>query len=127
MSSNDYRQFFNEQSFWQKLQKFGKAAGIQVAYSALLLFYLMKEPTVPLKAKVTIAAALGYFILPTDAIPDLLPIVGFSDDLGVLIFALSQISGNITPELQEKAKTQLRSWFKEFDEAKLDEIHSKIF
>ena len=127
MNPNDYRQFYDEQSFLQKLKTFGKTAGVQVAYSALLLFHLMKEPTVPLKAKVIIAAALGYFIFPTDAIPDLLPLVGFSDDLGVLIFALSQISGNITPAVQEKAKTQLRTWFKDFDEAKLDEIHSKIF
>jgi len=127
MNTNDYRQFYDEQSFLRKLKKFGKTAGVQVAYSALLLFHLMKEPTVPVKAKVTIAAALGYFILPTDAIPDLLPLVGFSDDLGVLIFALSQISGNITPAVQEKAKKQLRTWFKDFDEAKLDEIHSKIF
>lgn len=127
MTQDDYKDYYNEQSFKQKLQKFAKTAGVQVAYSALLLFYMMKEPLVPLKAKVTIAAALGYFILPTDAIPDLLPLIGFGDDLGVLIFALSQISGNITPDIQEKAKSQLRSWFNEIDENKLDEIHSKIF
>lgn len=127
MIPHDYKQFYNEQSFKQKLQQFAKTAGLQVAYAALLLFYLMKEPSVSVKAKVTIAAALGYFILPTDAIPDLAPLVGFSDDLGVLIFALSQISNNITPEVQHKAKNQLRAWFKEFDEAKLDEINSKIF
>lgn len=127
MNQDDYKNYYNEQSFRKKLQKFAKTAGVQVAYSALLLYHMMKEPSVPLRAKVTIAAALGYFILPTDAIPDLAPLVGFSDDLGVLIFALSQISGNITPEVQEKAKKQLRSWFKDFDEDKLDEIHSKIF
>ncbi|MGQ7869834.1 YkvA family protein [Sunxiuqinia sp. sy24] len=127
MNPHDYKQFYSEQSFKRKLQQFGKTAGLQVAYSALLLFFLMKEPSVSIKAKVTIAAALGYFILPTDAIPDLAPLVGFSDDLGVLIFALSQISSNITPQVQDKAKSQLRSWFCEFDEAKLDEIHSKIF
>ncbi len=127
MTQDDYKDYYNEQSFKQKLQKFAKTAGVQVAYSALLLFYMMKEPLVPLKAKVTIAAALGYFILPTDAIPDFLPLIGFGDDLGVLIFALSQISGNITPDIQEKAKSQLRSWFNEIDENKLDEIHSKIF
>ena len=127
MTQDDYKDYYNEQSFKQKLQKFAKTAGVQVAYSALLLFYLMKEPSVPLKAKVTIAAALGYFILPTDAIPDFLPLIGFGDDLGVLIFALSQISGNITSDIQERAKSQLRSWFNEIDEDKLDEIHSKIF
>ena len=127
MNQDDYKHIYNEQSFKQKIQKFGKTAGIQVAYSALLLFYLMKDPRVPVKAKLTIAAALGYFILPTDAIPDLLPLIGFGDDLGVLIFALSQLSGNITPEIQERAKNQLRIWFKQIDEEQIDEIHSKIF
>ncbi|WP_321290732.1 YkvA family protein [uncultured Sunxiuqinia sp.] len=127
MNKEEYKDFYNEQSFKNKLQKFAKTAGIQVVYSALLLYYMMKDPSVPLRAKVIIAAALGYFILPTDAIPDLAPLVGYSDDLGVLIFALSQISDSITTELQEKAKSQLRSWFNDFDEEKLDEIHAKIF
>jgi len=54
-------------------------------------------------------------------------LIGFGDDLGVLIFALSQISDHITPELRDRAKSQLRNWFREVDEEKLDEIHSKIF
>lgn len=127
MNEDDYKQLYNEKSFRQKLKQFGKTAGVQVVYSALLLYYVMKEPGVSLKAKVTIAAALGYFIFPADAIPDFMPLIGFGDDLGVLIFALSQISGNITPEIEAKAKSQLRSWFKEIDEEKIDEIHSKIF
>ena len=126
MNQDDYKHYYSEKSFKQKLHRFAKTAGIQVAYSALLLFYLMKEPTVPLKAKVTIAAALGYFIFPIDAIPDILPLIGFGDDLGVLIFALSQISGNITPEIQEKAKNQLHIWFKQVDEDLINEINSKI-
>lgn len=127
MNQEDYNHYYNETSFMQKLQKFAKTAGIQVVYSALLLYYLMKDPSVSLKAKVTIGAALGYFILPTDAIPDFTPLIGFGDDLGVLIFALSQMSDNVTPELREKAKNQLRNWFREIDEQKIDEIHSKIF
>jgi len=127
MNQDDYKHYYNEQSFKQKLQKFAKTAGIQVVYSALLLYYLMKDPSVPLKAKVTIGAALGYFIFPTDAIPDFMPWICFGDDLGVLIFALSQISDHITPELRDRAKSQLRNWFREVDEEKLDEIHSKIF
>ena len=127
MNQDDYNHLYDEQSFRQKLQKFSKTAGIQVVYSALLLYYMMKDPSIPLKAKVTIAAALGYFIFPMDAIPDFTPLIGFGDDLGVLIFALSQISGNITPEIQKKAKDQLRTWFNQIDEDKIDEIHSKIF
>ena len=123
----DYQQHYSDESFRSKLKSYAKTAGLQVVYAALLLYYLMKDNSVPLKAKVTIAAALGYYILPTDAIPDLAPLIGFSDDLGVLIFALSQISSHITPEVKDKAKGQLQTWFKQVDQEEIDKLHDKIF
>lgn len=123
----DYQRHYSDESFRTKLKDYAKAAGLQVVYAALLLYYLMKDGSVPLKAKFTIGAALGYFILPTDAIPDLTPLIGFSDDLGVLIFALSQISSYITPEVKEKAKRQLQTWFKQIDQEEIDKLHDAIF
>ena len=123
----NYQQYYSEDSFKEKLQNFAKSAGLQVVYAALLLYFLMKNGQIPLKAKITIAAALGYFILPIDAIPDLAPLIGFSDDLGVLIFALSQISNHITPDIQKQAKEQLLKWFKKVDESEIEKLHSKIF
>ena len=124
--NEDYQQHYSDESFKAKLKGFAKTAGLQVVYAALLLYYMMKNPSVSLKAKFTITAALGYFILPTDAIPDIAPLIGFSDDLGVLIFALSQISSNITPEVKEKAKGQLKTWFKQVDEEEIEKLHDKI-
>ena len=124
--NEDYQQHYSDESFNAKLKGFAKTAGLQVVYAALLLYYMMKDPNVSLKAKFTITAALGYFILPTDAIPDIAPLIGFSDDLGVLIFALSQISSNITPEVKEKAKGQLKTWFKQVDEEEIEKLHDKI-
>jgi len=74
----------------------------------------------------TIAAALGYFILPTDAIFDFTPLIGYTDDLGVLLFALTQVSSNITPEIKAKARKKLRDWFGEINEEELKELESKI-
>ncbi|MGQ8335626.1 YkvA family protein [Sunxiuqinia sp. A32] len=125
--NDQYQKYYSDDSFREKLKKFAKTAGLQVVYAALLLYFLIKEPKVPLKAKITIGAALGYFILPTDAIPDLAPFIGFSDDLGVLIFALSQISDHITPEVQTNAKQQLINWFKQIDQEEIDKLHDKIF
>ena len=125
--NENYQQHYSEESFRTKLKSFAKTAGLQVVYAALLLFYMMKDPNVPIKAKLTIAAALGYFILPTDAIPDLAPLIGFSDDLGVLIFALSQLSKHVNQEIRKQAKNQLVNWFKQIDEEELDKIHDKIF
>lgn len=97
-----------------------------MVYSALLLYFIMKDEQVSVRTKVMITAALGYFILPTDAIPDLFPLMGFTDDLGVLIFALSQIRNNITQEIREKARTQLLNWFSRIDESEIEKLHSNI-
>jgi uncharacterized membrane protein YkvA (DUF1232 family) len=81
---------------------------------------------VGLKTKVSIAAALGYFILPTDAIFDLTPLIGYSDDLGVLLFVLSQVASSITPEVKEKARQKVDEWFGTVDPADIAEIELKI-
>jgi len=118
--ANQYSKHFSENSLWEKIKKFSKEAGQKVIYVVLLLFYIMKDSGVPIKAKLSIAAALGYFILPTDAIFDFTPIIGFSDDLGVLLFTLSQVSKNITPEVKSKARAKLSDWFSKIDD---DELH----
>ena len=62
---------------------------------------------------------MGYFILPADAIFDLTPIIGYSDDLGVLLFTLTQISGVITNEVKEKARNKINEWFSEINEKEI--------
>ncbi|QIA09810.1 YkvA family protein [Draconibacterium halophilum] len=124
---NRYSKYFSEQSMWEKLKKFGKAAGAKVVYAVLLLFYTFEDKGVGLKTKLSIAAALGYFILPTDAIVDLTPLIGFSDDLGVLLFTLSAVAGSITPEIKAKAREKLHEWFGEINPDELKEIDNKTF
>ena len=111
---------------WSKISGFAKSAGQQVVYAVLLLFYMMKDPGTELKKKVIIGAALGYFILPADAIPDLTPLLGFTDDLGVLIYALSQISSTITDDIRQKAKQKLHEWFQKVDDKQLMLLESRI-
>ncbi|WP_319511460.1 YkvA family protein [uncultured Draconibacterium sp.] len=122
-----YSKYFTEQSLWEKLKKFGKTAGAKVVYAVLLLYYTFEDKSVGLKTKLSIAAALGYFILPTDAIVDLTPLIGFSDDLGVLLFTLSAVAGSITPEIKAKAREKLNDWFGEVNPDELKEIDNKTF
>lgn len=124
---NKYSKYFSEQSLWDKLRKFGKSAGAKVVYAVLLLYYTFEDKSVGIKTKLSIAAALGYFILPTDAIVDLTPIIGFSDDLGVLLFTLSAIATNITPETKAKAREKLHDWFGEINPEELSEIENNTF
>jgi uncharacterized membrane protein YkvA (DUF1232 family) len=121
-----FERFFTEESLWKKISNFSRVAGIKVVYAALLLYYIMTDRLVGVKTKISIAAALGYFILPTDAIFDLTPIIGYTDDLGVMIFVLTQVASNITPEIKEKARERLAGWFGRINETELQELENNI-
>jgi uncharacterized membrane protein YkvA (DUF1232 family) len=125
--NSEYAKYYSEESLWEKIKKFSKAAGAKVIYAVLLLYYAMSDKNVSIKTKLYIAAALGYFILPTDAIFDLTPIIGYSDDLGVLLFALKQLANCITPEVQQKARAKIKEWFEGVEEKELKELEEKIF
>ena len=101
---------YNENSFWNKIKTVFKSAGREVIEKALWLYYAAQDPKVPLAAKTTIYTALAYFILPVDLIPDFLP-MGYTDDLGVLIAAVSTVSMYITEDVKQKANDTLRQWF----------------
>ena len=127
MIKKQFVKYYNKKSLWEKLKKFSRQAGQKVVYNVLLLYYVMIDKGVSLKTKTAIAAALGYFILPLDAIPDLTPLIGFSDDLGILLFTLSQVSGNITPEIKIRAKKQLLDWFDRNGKTELKGFESQNF
>jgi len=124
---NNYSKYYSETGLWEKIKKVAKTAGTKVVYAVLLLYYAMQDKSMSMKTRLSIAAALGYFILPTDAIFDLTPIIGFSDDFGVLMFVLTQISASITIEVMDKAKLKIEEWFGKIDEDQLREIEEKLF
>lgn len=108
---NDSIQSYSESDFWKKINKFALKAGKKVAKKALILFYTHQQTETPLWAKTVIVGALAYFILPTDAIPDVVPVAEYTDDLGALIAALSSVEKYITPEVEQLAKKKLQNWF----------------
>lgn len=124
--SAKYRKQYSEASFWDKMKRVAKSAGMKVVYPALLLQYMLKSNDVPLKAKLILSAALGYFILPIDFIPDFAPLLGFTDDLGVLLLIIRQMAVHITPEIRKNAREHLRKWFGETDEEKLDLLENEF-
>ena len=106
---------YSDQGFWQKMARFAKRAGREVVEKALWLYYALQRPETPLWAKRVIVGALAYFILPFDFISDLLPGIGFTDDLGVIMAALSTVAMYITPAVQEQARKKVIEWFGELD------------
>jgi uncharacterized membrane protein YkvA (DUF1232 family) len=106
-----YEDSYNDDSFWKKVKDFAKTAGENVLEPALKLYYVFQDEDTPAWAKTTIVGALGYFISPIDAIPDVIPVVGFSDDLGVLVAAVATVAAYIKEEHTNKAKETLKQWF----------------
>ena len=111
MTETKFEKQFSDDGFWDKVKKFAKSAGESVLEPALKLYYATQDPETPAWAKTTIYGALGYFISPIDAIPDLTPIVGYSDDLGVLVAATATVAAHIKKKHKEKSKETLKQWF----------------
>lgn len=126
LKSARYRKHYSDASFWDKLKRVAKVSGMKVVYPALLMHYLLKSDDVPLRAKLILTAALGYFILPIDFIPDFAPLLGFTDDLGVLLLILRQMAVYITPEIRKLAREHVRKWFGDTDAEQLDLIEKEF-
>jgi len=119
-------QAYSEKNFWNKVQKYALSAGVKVIYAVLLLYYALKEPKTPSWAKGVIFSALGYFISPLDAIPDIVPIAGYTDDLGVLALALVAVGMFIDNNVKSKAREKILEWFPNVAEDEFSEIDAKL-
>jgi uncharacterized membrane protein YkvA (DUF1232 family) len=73
------------------------------------MYFCLLDTKTPLWVKGTAAAALAYFILPFDAIPDILPAVGLSDDAGMLAATLTAIAAHITDEHRARARAWMQT------------------
>jgi uncharacterized membrane protein YkvA (DUF1232 family) len=126
MKSETYGRHYSDASFWDKLKSYARTAGMKVVYAALLLQYTMKSDDVSLKTKLIISAGLGYFILPLDFIPDFAPMLGFAEDLGVLMLILNQVSNSITPEIKKQARDHVHKWFGDTENEQMDDLEKNL-
>lgn len=120
MKNSDYAKDYSEDSFWTKLGNYAVTAGKEVVEKALMLFEALKDKDTPAWAKGVIVAALGYFISPVDAIPDVIPFIGYADDLGALAAAFAAVAAHVKDEHVASARATLERWFgaPKADEAK---------
>ena len=102
---------YSEPRFRDKLARAASAAGREVVEKALWLYFAAQRPETPRWAKATVYGALAYFIVPLDAIPDVTPIAGFTDDLSVLVLAVGTIARYIDGAVKEKTRHVLARWF----------------
>ncbi|EGC18377.1 hypothetical protein HMPREF9098_0183 [Kingella denitrificans ATCC 33394] len=111
--SEQYQNEYSEQGLWNKIKEYSKTIGESVLSPVLTLYACAEDSKnpIPTWVKTTIYSALGYFILPVDVIPDVIPAVGYTDDVGVLVAALAAVSLYIKPEHKEFAQEKLKQWF----------------
>lgn len=108
---NRYQKEYSEAGFWQKAKAVGKSAGKTVMEPALRLYYVTQSTEVPTMAKARAMAALGYFILPLDVIADLLPVIGLTDDVAVMLVAIASLAKYIDDDVRARAQGKLQEWF----------------
>ena len=114
-----YEQHYNDSSFLDKVTKYGKLIGITALYKAVQLWFVLQKPDVPAGTKAVIMGALGYLITPLDFLPDLLPVLGYTDDMVAITFALIKVQGYIDEEVERKSKRLLTKIFGEEAVSKL--------
>ncbi len=94
-----------KRNFWRKLRRV--AARNPFAEELLAAYYCAFDKDTPLTVKATLMAAIAYFVLPVDAIPDALPVIGFTDDAAVLATAIKLVASNIRPVHRDAARDAL--------------------
>ena len=93
------------EKFWRTARR----AARQVPFmdEVVAAYYCALDKRTPLRAKGILLAALGYFILPVDTIPDIVLGLGFTDDVAVLTAALAAVRAHMTPAHRRAAREAL--------------------
>lgn len=102
---------YSEPRFREKLARVARAAGRELVEKALWLYFAARRPETPRWARATVYAALAYFVVPLDAIPDLAPVAGYTDDISVLGLAVVTIAAYIDDGVKARTRRVLGRWF----------------
>jgi len=92
--------------FWVKLKQV--VAKLPFAEDLLAAYYCAFDRETPRHVQVALLGAIAYFILPFDFVPDMLPVLGFTDDAAVLATAIRMVATHITSEHREAARAALK-------------------
>lgn len=93
------------QGFFPKLARV--LAHVPFAEEAVAAYYCAFDKATPLRARGILIAALAYFILPFDVIPDFILGLGFTDDMAVLLTAFNVIRSHLKPHHRARARETL--------------------
>ena len=91
--------------FWPKVRRM--ATQLPFARELLSVWYSARDEETPLRSKGLMLAGLAYFVLPTDAIPDFITGLGFTDDAAVLFALLNLVGNHVKPKHKQAASETL--------------------
>ena len=92
--------------FWRKLKRVG--SHLPFAEDLVAAYYCAFDRQTPRHVQAALLGAIAYFILPFDFVPDMLPVLGFTDDAAVLATAIRLVASHITPEHHAAARAALK-------------------
>jgi|SRR5512143_3976646 uncharacterized membrane protein YkvA (DUF1232 family) len=92
--------------FWRKLKRV--AAQLPFAEDLLAAYYCAFDRETPRHVQGALLGAIAYFILPFDFVPDMLPMLGFTDDAAILATAIRLVASHITSEHRDAARAALK-------------------
>ncbi|MCV9906368.1 YkvA family protein [Brucella sp. HL-2] len=95
-----------KKGFWKTARRAGRM--VPFMDEVVAAYYCALDQNTPTRARMTLMAALAYFVLPFDVIPDMLVGIGFTDDIAVLMAALTAVRTHITPAHKIAAREALR-------------------
>lgn len=108
---NKYAASYSQDGLFDKISKYAKNIGLNLINEALKLWYVTDNPNLPGKTKATIIGALGYLISPLDLVPDVIPVVGYTDDAGAVALAIAMAQAFIDQKVKDKAKAKIDEIF----------------
>ncbi len=121
-----YEKEFQIKKFLTFIESRLEVLGVQLVYSALLLYNALIWGQAPTWAKTIILGTLGYLLSPLDTIPDLTPFIGFTDDIGILAMGLVLLAAYIDDDIKAKARKKVYDWFDDVKESDLDKIDQRF-
>jgi uncharacterized membrane protein YkvA (DUF1232 family) len=92
--------------FWKKLKQV--VAQLPFAEDLLAAYYCAFDRQTPRHVQAALLGAIAYFILPFDFVPDMLPVLGFTDDAAILATAIRMVAGHIRQEHRDAARAALK-------------------
>ena len=101
----DYREKTNyvDENLWSKVERIGKK--ISFVKDIKALYSYMKDPFVSWHRKAIVVMGLIYFISPIDTIPDIAPLIGYLDDLGVVTAIIKFLGSELVPYYDAKYRS----------------------